>query len=136
MDILWSAHSWMRYVILIAGLLSLVMALMSVTKRTELTSATKTVIRVFVYALTAQALLGIIQLVVLWTEYEGALRHRMEHGALMLVVVGLAHYGMRFVRMPAPVGPRNMTIVLAGLIILIILGILILPQGMAVLGLA
>ena len=91
-------------------------------------------IKTYVWVLTLQVLVGIIQLIARWDMYGEGLRHRLEHGFIMLIVLGIAHMSGRFMRMPAPIGPRNTMFMMAATIILIVLGIMLLPTGPALLG--
>ena len=136
MDFIWSFHSYMRFAILLMGVISVILSGYYAIQRALMPQGAKTFIKAYVYVLTFQVAIGILQLLVMWNEYQGALRHRLEHATIMIVTLGVAHYGLKFLRSTAPSAPRNAAIVMAGILVLILCGILLLPQGLKVLGLA
>jgi hypothetical protein len=58
----------------------------------------------------------------------------LEHAAIMLAVVGITHWGMKFAKRTDVLGARNTAFISAGVFIMLILGILLLPQGARLLG--
>lgn len=134
MDTLFTLHSHMRHLIFLLGAFAFIVSLVSFMRKAEFASWMKISIKVYVYVLTLQALVGIVQLIVRWDTFGDGLRHRLEHTALMVVVVGIAHMSGKYLRMPAPVGPRNTMFMMAATIVLVILGIALLPTGRALLG--
>ena len=136
MDFISTFHSHMRHLILLMGVVSPILAGIFFARKKEIAGWAKMFIRIYVYVLTIQALMGIIQLIYFWSEFEGPMRHRFEHAGIMLVTLGVAHWGMKFMKAPAPAGPRNTLIVTVAVLVLVLLGILLLPQGRTLLGLA
>ena len=134
MELLTTLHSHMRHLIFLLAMLSFLSALITTVRRVDFDGWMKFIIKFYVYVVTLQAVIGIIQLITRWSDFGDGLRHRLEHAFIMIVAVGILHYGMKFVRMAAPKGPRNTTFVMAASIILILLGISILPNGMRLLG--
>jgi hypothetical protein len=127
-------HSHMRHLVFLLGALAFIIPLIAHLRKTEIPSWGKLLVRVYVITITIQLAIGLYNLYVVWNLPEGALRYRMEHAVIMLAAVGIGHYAGKFLKMPAPVGPRNTMIMMAGTVILIILGILMLPQGARLLG--
>ena len=136
MDFISTFHSHMRHLILLLGVVSPILAAIFFFTKKEIAGWAKMFIRIYVYVVTVQVLMGIIQLIYYWSEFGDGMRHRLEHAGIMLVTLGVAHWGMKFLKAPAPAGPRNTFIVLVAVIVLIVLGILLLPQGRTLLGLA
>lgn len=126
-------HSHMRHLIFLLGFLSLVVTAVFFFKRVDLPKWTKVLVRGYGLVLTIQFLIGIVNLISQWGVPEGSTRYRMEHAAIMLTAVGIVHFANKYMRLPAPLGPRNTMILMAGTIVLIVLGILMLPQGASLL---
>ena len=134
MDTLFTLHSHMRHLIFLLGAIAFVVSLIAFIRKTDITGITKVAIKTYVWVLTLQVLVGIIQLIVRWDTYGEGLRHRLEHAFIMLIVLGIAHMSGKFMRRPSPIGPRNTMFMMAATIILIVLGIMLLPTGPALLG--
>ncbi len=135
MDFLATMHSHMRHLIFTLGVLSFVFSLFTFLRKAQPAKWEKILVKTYVYVLTLQFLLGLIQLLYRWSDYGDMLRVRLEHGFIMLVAVGIGHWGLKFVRKGGAMGTRNTMLVVAATIILIVLGILILPNGRALLAL-
>jgi hypothetical protein len=128
-------HSHMRHLVLFFGALAFIIPLIAHLRKTEIPAWGKLTIRLFVIVISLQFLLGIVQLIQLWNQPDGALRYRLEHAVIMVTAVGIAHYASKYLRMPRPVGPRNTMIMMGGVVVLTVLGILMLPQGRKLFGL-
>ncbi|MBU3741546.1 MAG: hypothetical protein FGM24_04590 [Candidatus Kapabacteria bacterium] len=133
MEMLFVIHSHMRWLVLLVAAVALV-----VTARTWIAKKTPGKIdglatRLHAIMLTLQFLTGIITLVNRWGLDDGLLRYRMEHTTLMLVALTMSHLTGRW--RGTPVATRNAFLMVVGSVILVLLAILVLPQGAARLGL-
>ena len=135
MDFLLTMHSHMRHLVLTLGVLAFLFSLITFLRRKHPARWERVLVKSYVYVITLQMILGLIQLIGRWSDYGEMLRLHLEHGFIMLVAVGLGHYGLKFLRAPAPIGARNTMFVIAATLILIVLGILLQPNGRRLLGL-
>lgn len=134
MDFLLTLHSHMRHLIFLMGGIATVLALVTFLRKGAFAPWMRITIKGYVYLLTLQVVIGLIHLFGRWSTSGVELRHRLEHAFLMLVMVGVAHYGMKYFRTPGPLGSRNIFLVMLTTLILIVLGIMILPTGRILLG--
>ncbi len=134
MELITTLHSHMRHLIFLMAILSFLVALITTLRKADFAGWMRVLIKVYVWLITLQFVFGVIQLISRWSDFGDGLRLRLEHAFIMFIVLGILHYGMKFVRMASPKGPRNTTFVMAASIILIVLGISILPNGMKLLG--
>ncbi len=134
MDFLLTLHSHMRHLVFLLGGIAAILALVTFVRNGSFASWMRITIKGYVYLLTVQVVIGLIHLIGRWSTSGVDLRHRLEHAFIMLVMVGVAHYGMKYFRTPGPLGPRNIFLVLLTTLILIVLGISILPTGRVLLG--
>jgi hypothetical protein len=133
MEMLFVIHSHMRWlVLLVAGVALVVTARTWITKRSP-GKVDGLATRIHAIMLTLQFLTGIITLVQRWGLDDGLMRYRLEHTALMLVALTMSHIVGRWRN--TPVAARNAFLMVAGSVILMILAILVLPQGATRLGL-
>lgn len=126
-------HSHMRHLIFLLGFLSFAASAVFFFKRVDMPKWSKGLVRGYAWTLTLQLLIGIVNLITHWGDPAESTRYRMEHAVIMLAAVGAVHVAGKYLRMPAPLGPRNTMILMLGSIVLIVLGILMLPQGYATL---
>ena len=136
MDFLLTLHSHLRHLIFLMGGIATILALITFLRKGVFTSWMRMAIKSYVYLLTLQVVIGLIHLFGRWSTSGVELRHRLEHAFLMLVMVGVAHYGLKYLRTPGPLGPRNVFLVMLTTLILIVLGIAILPTGRVLLGIS
>ena len=134
MDTLLTLHSHMRHLVFLLGGIATILALVTFLRKSSFAPWMKVAIKGYVYLVTVQVAIGLIHLFGRWSTSGVELRHRLEHAFVMLVMLGIAHYGMKFFRTPSPMGPRNMFLVMLTTLILIVLGIMILPTGRVLLG--
>jgi hypothetical protein len=128
-------HSWLRWAVLIAGVLAVARALVGVRTRRPFTPVDSTTARRFVVALDVQLLLGLV--IHLWaspftTEAFGDFGATMQNAPLryfvvehpfgMLAAVALAHVGNARIKKRTDSAARHKTaLVFFGLALLIIL---------------
>jgi hypothetical protein len=123
MDTLIVLHSHMRHLVMLLAALAVVLPGVAALRRVALSKIDVLAVRLFAGVVTLQWLLGLIQLVMRWSDLGDGLRTRLEHAALMTVVVGLVHMSGRWIKAPADVGPRNITFFMLACLLLIQLGI-------------
>ncbi len=135
-DFLTTLHSHNRNLVFLTAVVAIALTLVATLRKQPLGKAAQWSNRTYSLVLTLQFVIGLIVLVGRWSEFSEGLRHRLEHAVIMLVAVGLTHMTGRFAKLPAPLASRNTLLTLLASLILVILGIWILPQGAAILGLA
>jgi hypothetical protein len=129
-------HSHNRHLVFLTAAIAILLALVALIRKRPLGAPARWAARTYSLVLTLQFLVGLIVLIGRWDDFADGLRHRLEHAVIMLVAVGLTHITGRFAKLPPPVATRNTLLTLLASLILVVLGIWILPQGAAILGLA
>jgi hypothetical protein len=122
MEILHTAHSWVRYLVLIAGVLAIATALMAMVRPVEGDRPSRIGLAAFAGVLDLQVVLGIILLIV-WPYYPMLIGHIV----MMVLAAVVAHAGSvmarrRVQRSQSAAGVRLATAVLA--IIMVVGGIM------------
>jgi sterol desaturase/sphingolipid hydroxylase (fatty acid hydroxylase superfamily) len=135
MDTLLTIHSHMRWIVLLVALVALIKTAISFIGKKDLGKLDWTLVRTHGWLITLQFLTGSIVLFGRWSDFGDGLRHRLEHAFLMIVAMTMVHLTARWRRTPSAVSTRNTLYMVLGSIILIVLAILILPQGPERLGL-
>jgi len=136
MDFIVTLHSHMRHLVLLTGAVAVLLPLIALLRKKQLSSIDRMAVRVFSGIITLQFLLGTLQLAWRWNDFGDGLRHRLEHAAIMLVAVGIVHMATaRWKRLDPAQTTRQTFILMFGSVLLVLLGILILPQGRVILGL-
>lgn len=133
MEMLFVIHSHMRWLVLLVAAVALVVTLVTFLKKATPGKADGLVTRLHAIMLTLQFLTGAITLVQRWGLDDGLMRYRMEHTVLMLAALTMTHLVGRW--RGTPVATRNAFLMVAGSVVLMLLAILVLPQGAARLGL-
>lgn len=124
METLTIFHAHMRDVLLLLAGLATALPIWAVIKKQEMNAITKTVIRAYAIVITVQLITGVTQLILRWSDFGEGTRQRLEHGGLMLLAVAIVHIGQKYLRVPAPLGPRNTAFMMAGSLLIMVLGIL------------
>ena len=113
------AHSWLRWLVLIAGFVTLVRCLGGWSGGRPWSSGDDGAGRLFTVGLDIQALLGIVLY-----GYFGNVT-RMEHVGGMALALVLAHVGMARIRRASSASARHRTaVIFLGLSLLVILGVI------------
>lgn len=130
MEILLTLHSTLRWIVVIAAVVALVVMAATWLRNEQHSRADRTVMTAFTGLLDLQALLGIILLVWMSSIGGGAFpRYRLEHAFTMIVAVILAHLSARWKNSPAAVRARNNLIIVVIALLLIWVGVRQLPKG-------
>ena len=100
------AHSWVRWLVLLAGLAVLARAIVGMTGRKSWTAADDRGTVLFISAFDLQFVLGLLLMAVLGGA--AGTRRVLEHAGGMIVAIALAHIGrVRIKRMPAGSSDRH-----------------------------
>lgn len=120
-DFVLNAHSGLRYLILLVGLLTVLIALVGMAQKQPVSNAGLTLLRVFVVLLDIQLLLGVLTLVT-GTFYMQLIGHLV----MMVAAVAMAHLAASRLRKAAPEARGNGQLLTGALIplALIVAGIL------------
>lgn len=129
------AHQHMRWLVIGLAVITTIKLAISLFSSKELGKADSILVRIYGLVLTIQVLIGMTQLAMRWSDFGDGLRYRLEHAFIMLVAVGMVHMTARWRQVPPQIAVRNTTLMIFGSLVLIILAILILPQGSHALGL-
>lgn len=117
-DILFHAHSGLRYVVLLAGLLSLAFSLTAAIRGDEWNGAGRVLLSIFVAVLDLQALMGLILIFVraFYTALWG-------HLGMMIVAAVVAHVALALNKRRPPERQTHwLAVAGAGLALILIVG--------------
>jgi heme A synthase len=120
-DFVLNAHSGLRYLILLVGVLTALIALVGMAQKQPVSNAGLTLLRVFVVLVDIQLLLGVLTLVT-GTFYMQLIGHLV----MMVAAVAMAHLAASRLRKAAPEARGNGQLLTGALIplALIVAGIL------------
>lgn len=129
MEILLSLHSIVRWIVVIAALITLVVLAMTWRRNEQRRQTDRTMMSVFTGLLDTQMLIGIILLA--WMSVAGGAlpRYRMEHAATMILAVIVAHASAIWKRRTPAVRARNTLFLVLFVLVLIWAGVQRLPKG-------
>lgn len=136
MDTIVLIHSHLRHLVFAFGLITILVALIPTIRRTPLPRFGRLTYRLFLWLLTIQMVLGIIQLIARWDQFGDYVWYRFFHGLTMIAAISFGHLGLRYVKRTDVQGARFTLYVVVIVAIMIMAGILILPHGRYLLGLA
>ena len=123
MDILVAIHGQLRWVVLLAGVVALVVGAMGWFGAETLDRATaRSVMLVYVVVITIQVLLGVV-IYLTGNWWASPIRQiRLEHPILMLLALGVAHFtAARARRALSPLSAARMRTIGAALSLLLVL---------------
>lgn len=126
MEILLKAHSGVRWLVLVALLVTLIVSLIAWLRGQ---GSPRKFMSISTGVMDLQALMGIILL--LWAGFTGGgfPAKRLEHAVTMLIAVVVGHLAAKWKSAPPAVQGRNYTITIIVILLLVIAGISRLPQG-------
>lgn len=128
MDFLYTLHSHNRWLVFLAAIIAIVALCSTWLRGAEFSKGNRILVGIFNVLMIIQGTIGIILLINL-----GILRHRLEHALPMLLAVGIVHMSSRWKSSPGPLRARNTAITIAVSLLLVLVGILVLPQRAALL---
>lgn len=124
MHFLYTLHSHNRWLVLAAAALVLLKLTLTWLSRGEYSKADAILVKLYSWLTTVQVVIGLVLAFSLgWTMY------RIEHGVTMLIALAAIHFSARWKAAPGPVRARNTALMITVSILLIVAGIMRLPQG-------
>jgi hypothetical protein len=131
MSILLVAHSWLRWLILLIAILAIVKFLAGWLRASTYQGMDRGLMSAFSGLMDLQATMGIILL--LWNGFAGTgfPLYRIAHGLIMIFAAVLAHMSGRWKNADSATRFRNNLFLIAGSLILVLIGIAILPGGLS-----
>jgi len=131
MEFVITLHSIIRWVVVAAAVVALVLSLVTWLRNEQNGQADRKAMAAFTGTLDLQLLLGIILL--LWAGFSrgggGFPRYRLEHAVTMVIAVILAHLSALWKRRVPAVRARNSFFLIIVVLALIWAGVNRLPQG-------
>lgn len=128
-------HSHLRHLVFAFGTITMLVALVPTIRRTPLPRYGRLIFRLFLWLLSVQMLLGIIQLIARWEQFDDAVWYRFFHGVTMITAISFGHLGLRYTKRTDVRGARYTLYVVVCVFLMVFIGILILPHGRYLLGL-
>lgn len=131
MNILFMAHSGLRWLVLLVAVLAIIKYLLGWLQRGRYTGMDRGLMAAFSGLLDLQSLLGIILLI--WSGLAGVgfPFFRIAHGLVMVTAVVVAHMSRRWKNADDATRFRNHLFLIVGSLILVLIGISILPGGLS-----
>lgn len=131
MNILFMAHSGLRWLILLVAAIAILKYLVGWLSRAPFKGMDRGLMAGFSGLMDLQATLGII--VLLWTGFAGAgfPRYRLEHGLIMIVAAVVAHLSARWKNADDTTRFRNNLFLIVASLLLVVVGLLVLPGGLS-----
>lgn len=131
MNILFMAHSGLRWLILLVAAIAILKYLVGWLSHAPFKGMDRGLMAGFSGLMDLQATLGII--VLLWTGFAGAgfPRYRLEHGLIMIVAAVVAHLSARWKNADDPTRFRNNLFLIVASLLLVVVGLLVLPGGLS-----
>jgi hypothetical protein len=122
MELIITLHRSMEHLIYLLAALAVVFPLIDTLRKQALGKLSVWSVRAYLVGVTLQLVLGLLQLVMRWSDFGDGLRYRLEHALIMIVAVGIVHMAPRFMRRADAIGSRNTTFMMIASIALIVLG--------------
>jgi hypothetical protein len=126
-------HSWLRWVIVLVGLIALAIHALGLLQKKPYNSMSRGLMSAFTGLLDLQMLVGIIQLIAGWQGFVSAgggfPRAQVEHTFAMLLAVAAAHVITRNKEKPDNIRYRNGVIAILVVAVLLVLATVFVLQG-------
>jgi hypothetical protein len=131
MNILFMAHSGLRWLILLVAVIASIRFLAGWWTRGRFKGMDRGLMAGFSGLMDLQTTLGIIFL--LWSGFSGAgfPRYRIEHGLIMIAASVAAHLSVRWRNADDPTRFRSNLFLIIISIVLVMIGIAVLPGGLS-----
>lgn len=129
MEILFMAHSGLRWLVLLLAVIASVKFLVGWWRRSQFKGIDRGLMAGFSGLMDLQVTLGLILL--LWNGFAGAgfPIYRLAHGLIMILAAVMAHMSARWRNAEDPVRFRSNLFLVLGSIALVLIGIAVLPGG-------
>lgn len=128
-DIVRFLHSWARWLVVIAAVVAFIIMLLGFVQRRSYAAGDRRVMTIFSSLFGVQWLLGLVLLITLGAQTGFGVRHYWEHLAAQTVALVVAHLHLRWKKAGGTTPFRSNLIVLLVVAVLVVVGILTLPQG-------
>lgn len=131
MEIIFMAHSGLRWVILLVAVVAIVKFTIGWLKGGPFKGMDRGLVSGFSGLMDLQVLLGLIFLI--WNGLApnvGFPRHRIEHAFIMIVAAVVAHLSARWKKAEDKIRFRNSLFVILASLALVLIGIFTLPNGL------
>lgn len=131
MNILFMAHSGLRWLIVLVALIAIIKYLIGWLQHGQYKGMDRGLMAAFSGLMDLQSLLGVILLV--WSGLTGVgfPFFRIAHGVIMIAAAVVAHLSRRWKNADDATRFRNNLFLLVGSLILVLIGISILPGGLS-----
>lgn len=131
MNILFMAHSGLRWLVLLVAVLAIVKFLTGWLQRGQYKGLDRGLMAAFSGLIDLQSLLGVVLLV--WSGLTGVgfPFFRIAHGLIMVAAAVVAHLSRRWKHADDGTRFRNDLFLIVGSLILVLIGISILPGGLS-----
>lgn len=131
MNILFMAHSGLRWLVLLVAVIAIVKFLIGWLTRGSYKGMDRGLMAGFSGLMDLQATLGIILL--LWGGLAGMgfPLYRIEHGLIMILAAVVAHLSVRWKNADDTTRFRNHLFLILGSLVLVLIGISVLPGGLS-----
>lgn len=126
MEILYKAHSGMRWLVAAAVVIALIKLAVTWLRGGAFTGADRKLTAIAVGAIDLQVLLGLILLFFMDGQFP---RFRIEHAVTMVLAAAAAHMTARWKKSEDTVRARNSYVALLVAALLIVVGVMRLPGG-------
>jgi hypothetical protein len=129
MELLLQAHSGIRWLVVLAAIIAIVVFLLSWLQKNQKSQTDRKFMAIFLGLFDLQWLLGLI--LFLWAGFggDGFTRHRMEHAFTMTLALVLAHLSAKWKNAPVPTRARNYLFIVLGVLLLVVAGVAVFPGG-------
>lgn len=126
-------HSWLRWVIVLVGLIALVIHVLGLVQKKSYNSMSSGLLSAFTGLMDLQMVVGLIQLIAGWQGFVSAgggfPRAQVEHAFTMLLAVAAAHVITRNKEKPDNIRYRNGVIAILVVAVLLVLATVFVLQG-------
>jgi hypothetical protein len=129
LNFLLEVHSLVRWIIVAVSLIALVWFVLVWLRGMRNEKADRGLMAAFSGLIDVQVLLGVIY--ILWSGFAGAgfPRYRLEHAVTMIVAAVVAHLSARWRKADAPIRARNNAALIVLVLVIVLIGVSVLPQG-------
>ena len=124
MDILQDIHSLVRWLIMIAAIVGLIVFALVWLRGYRNPGMERGIRSAFSGLIDIQVVLGVILII-----GKGLVNYRIEHAVPMVLAAGLAHAPAFWRKTDPQTNARNNFLVIIGVLVLVAIGISVLPQG-------
>ncbi len=125
-QILFQAHSGVRWLVVLMTLVALVWMLVGLLQQRAYDQTARRVMLAFSIVVSLQWLLGVILFVVQGDFSSG---YRWEHAITLTIAVAVSHLHNRWKNAPDAVRYRNNLLIIVAVLVLVFIGVARLPQG-------